>query len=80
MTFPPYCLDYEAMLTAADWAVQPLCRACMQRNYDEALAMAKPEIERLMVENHYIRWGQFWTEDDWEWLHPWEVVDWCLDV
>ena len=77
MAFPPYCLACEAMLTAADWYAAPLCRACMQRLYDEAAAEVEPELQRLMGAAHYLKWGRFWTEDGWVWLHPMEVMDWC---
>ena len=77
MAFPPYCLDCEARLTAADWDAAPLCRACMQRLYDEAAAEVEPELQRLMGAAHSIKWGRFWTEAGWVWLHPMEVMDWC---
>jgi hypothetical protein len=82
MTLPPYCLDCEAMLTAADWSAAPLCLACMQRVYDEAAAEVEAEEAlawaRGFLEPPMIKWGRFWTADGWVWLHPMEFVDWCL--
>jgi hypothetical protein len=79
MALPPYCLACAAMLVAADGDAAPLCYACMQRTYDEAATEVEPELQRLMVTEHWIQWGQFWTEDGWVWLHPIELVDWCLN-
>lgn len=73
--FPPYCIDCEALLTAAD--AEPLCNPCMQRMYDEAYEEVEPEIERAMLDRHYLKWGAFWT-DTYYWMHPWEFLAWCL--